>query len=261
VAFDNLLLGESGLEKAEERDRSATVSERSMNFVVCHPRSGSEWLKITLCECGYEAKAYREKYISPESILFHHDGWEYLNGGRLIRGNGPPRWLGRKRRWLGKEKVVIITRDPKDIIVSYWHFLKFRRERLWIPRLYDFTKKYINDPINFLNRWYLAGMDHLIVSYESMCEDMPSALALIIKFFNMDTGRLSKFRKMGVEETEPLAFGESPTDDPRSRHCRRGEFGVWKEYYSANERQWIENECLRLHPFYERYRTCTDMAE
>lgn len=229
-----------------------------MNFVVCHPRSGSEWLKLTLCKCGYKAEPYRHKRDRKGSVMFLHDGWGYLNGGRKIRGNGAPRKLGRIRRW-SKEKIVVLARDPKDVMVSQWHFLKFRRKKGWVPDLYKFTKKFICNPINFLNRWDTSGLDKILVFYEDMTNDLPSLMRAVVEFFELDGSLLDNNPEwLSIDETEDLSFGESPKEqDVRARHCRRGEVGVWREYYSEDEIMWIENQCLQINPFFDRYRKVT----
>src|SRR6266508_3831194 len=107
-------------------------------FVVSFPKSGRTWIrvfyfaylaKLTGREFSWSSNAFPEF----QKIVFTHDRWEhrllpgwwdFIRGKHLV----PP--LARR-----KKKIVLIVRDPRDVVVSlHFHLMKRSHVFRWKPQ-------------------------------------------------------------------------------------------------------------------------------
>src|SRR5205809_2596424 len=109
------------------RNFSSRASELSGGnaIVVSVPKSGRTWLRAFLCayfckrfgvEFTLRPERYRDSRIP--RLIFSHDLFEHRTKGDLWD------WLRGKylvpRRELGRAKIILLTRDPRDCFVSLY---------------------------------------------------------------------------------------------------------------------------------------------
>jgi hypothetical protein len=121
------------------------------------------------------------------TVEFHHDGFEFNDGAR------PPLDFSIERRLMQyrpEDKIVYLTRDPRDLMVSLYHQItgRFRDFFGYEGMLTDFIRDTYFGAENlarFRCMWrYLAReRDVLEISYEECHRDSRSLLARVVDHY------------------------------------------------------------------------------
>ncbi len=206
-------------------------------YIVSLPRSGRVWTRSIFRMMGYE-----------ERIVFSHDGFDYEE----MEG-----YQSDKRQYRDT-LVALLVRDPRDVLVSMWHFCRFRAriEVFQGMSLWDYTKGHcgISRVINFLNDWADPGNIHretsvYILRYEDMKKDIVSTFTLLLEFFSYEFGDIEWMKSVTPDVVE-MVNGLKQSTDNRARHCRRAEVGAWRDYYSSDQSDWLTERLSELNPVY-----------
>src|SRR5262245_42208137 len=241
------------------RERLAADSRRADReaeyFLVSYPKCGRTWLRVLL------SRALEIHYGSPEV--------DYL-GGAFLGGNVPgaprvrvthdddPHWKTsrgldrRKRRYRGK-RVVLLVRDPRDVLVSMY-FERSRRERAYSGTLSQFLHERrgsLDTILAYYNIWARSRgipSDLLVVRYEDLRRDTERELVRLLAFIGVSDAseatvreavRFASFESMReMESAGSLESGRlRPRDpnDPESFKTRRGKVGGFVDYLSPDE--------------------------
>jgi len=223
-----------------------------------YPRSGSTWSRFLLYALAADAPTTFASVNKDVPLIGRHMGATPLlaDGGRLIKTHEP--FMKRYHR------VIHIVRDPRDMAVSYWHFMiRIGKIR---PRPDDdmgasfdhFIDALIAGRIDGFTNWrthtrsYLAAAERLPesvvrVRYEDMHADTPGALRVIGEFLGLkvsDEQAALAAERASIEhmrEAEDLAVATEETKFARQgrrtgiRAVRAGEVGGYRA--AMNESQ------------------------
>ncbi len=161
-----------------------------------------------------------------------------------------------------RPKVIVVTRNPKDTLVSFYHHQ--RRSKTYGP----FTGTWdefveLHQPgllrwgglfENNMEWWGLRGQSNVLyVIYEQMKRDLEEVIWRVAKFCIRDPTEaevyaiadLCSFEKMrnnpntnhsGEANTGHFNFGVSP-------FMRKGVVGDWKEYFSPEQSRYVDAQC------------------
>ena len=243
------LLRERHTAVARQADREAEF------FLVSYPKCGRTWLRVLL------SRALETHYGAPEV--------DYL-GGAFLGGNVPgaprvrvthdddPHWKTprgldrRKRRYRGK-RVVLLVRDPRDVVVSMY-FERSRRERAYDGTLSAFLHERrgsLDTILAYYNVWAASRgipSELLIVRYEDLRRETERELRRLLEFLGVkgvaaetvgDAVRFASFESMReMESAGSLGSGRlRPRDpnDPESFKTRRGKVGGFVDYLTPEE--------------------------
>lgn len=242
-------------------------------YVVSYPKSGRTWLRFLLAESfaplvarplSLDLTVYRSAERQIPYILFSHDGTD------------PAEWrddLGDKHAFAGRP-VLLLVRDPRDVMVSYYFDLT-RRNVQFEGDLDAFIRspRYgIDRMIDFLNSW----VDHVrtpsrfsIARYEDFHADAAAALRAVLRFFEVPdvsdavvagaVERTSFARMRALERDSLIDDGRlRPTDpaDPESYKVRRGRIGGYAEYLTPGQVDFLTARLRqRLRPPFSAYWT------
>jgi hypothetical protein len=219
-----------------------TLGSAVSSLCVSYPKAGRTWLRFMMGE-------YLSGELDPKlHMAFVHDGADGLA-------------CDFERAWYDTYPVVVLVRDPRDIVVS--HFFQItRRDRPFgharppeLQRDYpigEFIRRQdfgIDRVIDFYNEWFL--LDHaLLISYEQISSSQ-EVLGLVLRFLGtaVDDNRLSNavaantFAQLQRQEREHPTRSEllrpgDPTD-PASFKVRRGEVGGHRHYLSHAEIEFL----------------------
>jgi hypothetical protein len=235
--------------------RFATVLPDDI-FICSYPKSGNTWAKFLLANLRYPDEkitfANLEKKIP--AIYDYKCHPERADRPRLVKSHEAfePRY----------RRVIYLVRDPRDVVVSLYHYAVKRRvidETYPLPRYAD---EFLSGNVNRNNfgswgehvgSWLGArrdGSDFLLLRYEDMLEDPLRALTSMAEFAGLESTperiqaavQASAFDTLqSLEDTQsrnPMIGGALLGRRDR-RFMRRGVAGGWRDELPADNAQRI----------------------
>ncbi|WP_221558176.1 sulfotransferase domain-containing protein [Qipengyuania qiaonensis] len=243
-------------------------------YVLSYPKSGRTWLRTMLgsmvcsqyglkIDNPMELQHFWKLSSDIPNIGFTHDDSPNLKFGHEVDKD--------KSRYRNK-RVLLLTRDPRDVLVSYYFDAKNRMKVIDcdISTYIHREKGSIDAIVAFYNSWAEARFvprDFLWVSYEDMHSDPRQVLLSTAGFFGLpapdgtlleETVEKASFRNMRKAELHD-SFGHErlrPADpqNPESFKVRRGKVGGFVDYLSSEDIAYIDAYIDRnLHPFFACY--------
>lgn len=233
-------------------------------YILSYPKSGRTWLRMLIgtvlndyfqLELEDGQKAALSKLTKPlrsfPTIRLLHDDDPGITPYRQLSQN--------KNRFAGK-KVILMVRDPRDVVVSAYYQYKFRmnREDLKDTSLSDFLKGDtggLHSIIEYLNSWAVQIPKHpqlFILRYEDLKMDGLSSLREIMLFLGLETDdpclsnalsendftRLKKKEKSG--ELNSDFFGTQKPGDENASKVRKGKVGGYRDELSTGDIAWMD---------------------
>ena len=224
-------------------DRSAFYNSIRANdtFICSYPKSGTTWLGYLLAEA---VKPDDEPALNLKSFNGYVPdvNLAYTKRGSLAAYSDfldPRLFLCHAAYDVKLPKAVYVVRDPRDVMVSYWHYKKFLT-----PGVTQSLLEFIESDAMWPGRWdrhvgsWLVPStptDCLVVRYEDMHRDSVAVLRDVLKFANrpasearirsaVEAGRFEKMR--AAEETHGV---HGKAGDVAERFVRKGRVGSWQE--------------------------------
>ncbi len=209
-------------------------------LLVGYPRSGTTWLAFMLANAikpdPHEELSLKTfgRYVPDANDLYFWgkgslDELERLPSPRLIRLHAPydPAF----------PRVVYVVRDPRDTLVSHYHFLRLTRPEfaLSLPEFVAASEEHW--PVEWdehVTRWLRAPhRARLVVRYEEMHERPRAALERVLAFCGLSLPEAlvaaaveeSRFARMQRAEERGSIWNRSREE----REVRRGEIGGWRD--------------------------------
>uniref|UniRef100_A0A673LYQ5 Sulfotransferase n=1 Tax=Sinocyclocheilus rhinocerous TaxID=307959 RepID=A0A673LYQ5_9TELE len=164
-------------------------------FVITYPKSGTIWLQqiLSLIEVKGDVTRTNEQLNSERvpwiELLDSRKQFVSAPSPRICVSHLPYKFmpLGLKQK---KGKVIYVARNPKDVLVSYFHFHKYAN-MLETPKDFDtFFEKFMEGNV-FGNCWFehvkswcshKDEMNFLYITYEEMIKDLRSVVERITSF-------------------------------------------------------------------------------
>ena len=243
-------------------------------IIISIPKSGRTWLRAFLCayfcrRFGLEFTLRPGRYDLPgfPRVVFSHDLFEHrTKGDRWDRLRG--KYLV-PRGELGRAKIILLARDPRDCFVSLYLQLTRRdpnaplqlRRKTESEMLRD--KKFgVRAIINAMNDWINEFSDRenfTLVRYEALraspAEHFRDLLAVLgeskpdgtmfqdaLEFSRFDN--MQKLEAAGAFDSNILHPGD--VRDPESFKVRRGKVGGFREYLSPEDQQFAAEAMREL---------------
>lgn len=236
---------------------------------VSVPKSGRTWLRVFIyryysatCNVNF---TLNEKEIVAGSLpqfIFTHDLWEHRATARP-----KDRWRGKHLvppRAAREKKIVLLARDPRDVLVSLF-FQQSKRMHRYAGTLSDmlrhprFGVRLIVDVMNAWIAEWGSRSNCKLVRYEDCMRDTAGTFRELVAFLSPGAvdetafGRALEFSSFdnmkameaaGKFDTRILA----PADraDPESFKVRRGQVGGYGDYFGDADLDYIQRELARL---------------
>ncbi len=241
-------------EGARTRDRTdfyATMRPSDV-FICSYPKSGATWLGYLLAQLT-AATPQREPMGLDAFHQFVPDvNLAYTQGGSLAmyaKLAEPRFFLCHAACDQRLPRVVYILRDPRDTMVSYWHYQKFldRKDNLSLGQFVG-QGHWPCEWDQHVAGWLLPRRHPklLLLTYEQLHQDLPACLDRLIEFVGLRCSparvesaiEASRFENMRAAEER---FGvESKKGDENERFIRRGRVGSWQQEMGYAELSLLE---------------------
>lgn len=237
--------------------------------LVSHPKCGRTWLRFFIAE--YLSRhfklslgpIYKRPGLAPGGAprvyITHTGAPPFLPIGR--HSHEPPRKHTAK-------KLILLVRDPRDVVVSrYFQITKRVRRKdvqdMSISRFIRSDRFGIHTVIAYMNDWFKYKDlfdDFLLLRYEDCRRDTEKQFRALLHFIGIDhinedafaeALEESSFDAMRNRERETSSGKQlKPGDpnDPESYKVRKGKIGGYKAYLGEADMRYIERAAASLNP-------------
>ncbi|XP_040181586.1 sulfotransferase 2B1-like isoform X1 [Rana temporaria] len=230
-------------------------------YIVTYPKSGTNWMIeiLSLIKTNGDPT-----WCNSVPIWLRSPWFETLEGQSQIKDVTPPRVLTShlplhifaKSFFTSKAKIIYVMRNPKDILVSLFHFSK-------INYLYKDPESFQEFFEDFLqgNVLYSSWFDHVkgwmqmktnknffYITYEELHQDLRGSVVKIFDFLGKElhetqtdlvvkntSFKVMKENKMSNYSLLPQDF----IDQTKGSFMRKGITGDWKSHFTV-----AQNECF-----------------
>ena len=230
-------------------------------WIVTYPKCGTTWTQQIvrlIINKGHDYGVVIEEavpWVEGFSVLPNR-GFKYyvdvdkMTSPRAFKSHFPYAMMpcGLPCNTLGR--YINVIRNPKDVAVSYFHHYN---SYPYYPN-YEWSKfidLFINGELEYgdyfdhvLSWWAHKDDDNvLILKYEDMKKDLPSAVATIATFIDQDISKelveeiahkttFENMRRDSLANYEQLRRFKAPT---RTDFMRKGDVGDWKNYFTSEQ--------------------------
>src|SRR5215510_3046374 len=225
------------------RRRFAHSIRPSDVFIVTYPKSGTEWLRFLI------ANSIKDDLNEEITFLNHtayvpdiNEPYSTLNSLDEFASLPDPRFFSVHARYDPVfPKVVYVLRDPRDVMVSYYHY-----KRLTDASFCSSLQEFVMSDNHYPGRWdkhvvgWLLNGQHTplcLVRYEEMHQDTQGILKRVLDFAGLSYTEADISRAVEASQFERMRAGEEKYGIPHpdilthtgERFVRRGKIGGYRD--------------------------------
>ncbi|KAM3851051.1 amine sulfotransferase-like [Vipera latastei] len=237
-------------------------------FVVTYPKSGTIWTLNILCLILYEGHRNGTENIpvsrrcpSLEYNIYNVD-ISQLPSPRVLMSHLPYYLLPQKLR-AKKGKVIYVYRNPKDILVSYFHYHNSFQGIENATNLEEYMQDFLSGNVasslvfDHMKGWYTHQNEFniLILCYEEIMQDLRGTVLQICKFVgkelsSQEVDKVVEMSTLKNMKADPRAnyvkIYEECFGLPNVKHIRKGTVGDWKNIMTVSQSERFD-EILEAH--------------
>ncbi len=217
-------------------------------FIVSYPKSGNTWMRFLLANLmtDEEINFHSAVKFIPDFEV-HKDELKKVQRPRLLKSHS-----NYDKHF---SKVIYIVRDPRDVYVSYYHYLKKKLQK----EDSEFSS-FLRKPDLYPSRWHHHVQswvdnkrnDFLLIRYEDLLSNTEKELTKVIQFLGWEKSEKelkravnnSSFSQMSkLEDTKGRPFKTKEDEAQSSKFVRSGKSGDWKSTFSSDDLIFLKEEC------------------
>ncbi|XP_041068081.1 amine sulfotransferase-like [Carcharodon carcharias] len=228
-------------------------------LIVTYPKSGTYWMQqiaSQILSTGNDAnRKGKELYHKAPWIEYFgfKPGWtDYQLLTTHLNYHMAPNCVKNKMI-----KIIYVARNPKDVIVSSYHFHKYSHFLKKPKDFQDFLEQFVEGNVFYgswfhhIRDWYSHKdeLNILFVTYEDMKKDLRSVIEKVASFLNkkLDGETLEsilehctfKYMKENPETNYHEASGLFDAD--KGSFYRKGITGDWKNHFLVSQNEWFDS--------------------
>ncbi|XP_051020416.1 amine sulfotransferase-like [Acomys russatus] len=230
-------------------------------FIVTYPKSGTIWAQQILSSIYFEGhRNSTENTRTVERAPFFEYNKCKLDYVKMpsprIFSSHLPYYLVPKGLKSKKAKIVYLYRNPKDVLISFFHFSKFTRIIEATYTIEHYLDNFLDGKVHgsrwfdHIRGWYEHRHDFniMFLSYEEMKKDLRSSVLKICSFLEKDLSeedvitvvRQATFQTMksdpraNYEQIINYKFGVNKKE---GTFMRKGTIGDWKLHLTVEQNE------------------------
>ncbi|XP_077145630.1 amine sulfotransferase-like [Ranitomeya variabilis] len=231
-------------------------------FLVTYPKSGTIWTQQILSLIFNEGHRNRTEQIQTmervpwiEFKMFNAD-YNSRPSPRLFSTH-LPYYLMPKDLKLKMGKIIYVSRNPKDVLVSYYHFFQMKSQIKCTINWETFIDLFISGKVfgsswfDHVRGWYQhkEDFDILFLTYEEMIKDLRFAVLKICKFVDIKLDdkaidivvEKATFKNMKLDPLANYAFiSNEVLDKNKGSFLRKGIVGDWKTIMTVAQSEMFD---------------------
>lgn len=228
-------------------------------WIVGYPRSGMTWIQeivFLVQTLDFEGSRQidcdeRIPYLEfPTSTLAD---LSERSSPRIIKTHLPLKLLPTQIQTI-QPKIVYIARNPKDVVVSYFHLVSsIQSLTRYKGKLEDFVDSFLADRVPYspwsvhvLDFWEIKDQPNvLFLTYEDLHKDLEGSIRKVAAFLekelkNEDVQKIAKHCSFDEMKINPSVNHQWLTDrqfrdSKKAEFLRKGKVGDWKKYLSKEQ--------------------------
>uniref|UniRef100_A0A6J0V0P8 Sulfotransferase n=1 Tax=Pogona vitticeps TaxID=103695 RepID=A0A6J0V0P8_9SAUR len=235
-------------------------------YLITYPKSGTMWTRNILSLIYYEGYQNGTETITStndiQSVEYNMLKLNYLNiiSPRLFFSHLPYNLVPKGLR-SGRGKVIYVARNPKDVLVSYYHFSKVFLKMGEAEELDTFVGKFLAGKVlagswlDHVEGWSTHRDDFniLFLTFEEMKKDLRSSVLKICNFLGKrlnekevdDVIAKAAFHKMKMDPTRNVDFclEHYPElfNSRKGGFLRKGTIGDWKNTMTVAQNELFDS--------------------
>ncbi|XP_053722645.1 sulfotransferase family 5A, member 1 [Synchiropus splendidus] len=233
--------------------------------IVTYPKSGTTWMQqiVTLIlNRGDPQVSQTVPNWARAPWLEQHYCAAVLESSpaepRVITSHLPHHLLGPVLQG-SNARVIYVSRNPKDVAASFYHFHKVARFLPEVGSFQDFLIRFLDGTLHF-GSWFdhvkgwtsqVATMSNLLhITYEDMSRDLHGSIKKVSSFLQRhlldeevrNCVRHSRFSSMKDNKmTNYTLIDGQIMDHKKGCFMRKGEVGDWKNHFSEDQTQHFDS--------------------
>ncbi|XP_031176976.1 sulfotransferase 6B1-like [Sander lucioperca] len=246
VLYPRMLCSEESLKALENIE-----AREDDVMLVAYPKCGFNWMVGVLRKIIAEATGMKiESNITPLIEFFGPDVLKVLDetpsprllGTHLLPDNIPKSFNAKKT------KTLVIFRNPKDALVSFYHFYDKLPSLPSVQSWESFYSNFLSGDIVFGSYFDHAlawekRMDDpnvMIVTYEELKQDLSEGVRQISTFFGFSLTE-AQVQQIAEGSTFSALKEKDHNMDTRNIVFREGEVGDWKNHFTPEQSQEMDD--------------------
>ncbi|XP_072018878.1 sulfotransferase 1A1-like [Amphiura filiformis] len=242
-------------------------------WVTTYPKAGTHWtveIVNLVMKDGHEEKIDRTKQPGPMEFDFAQPGTKNPESlpplmrvpqyerakdwpsPRVLMTHLPEHMMP-KQIYEGKGKVIFVLRNPKDLAVSYWHFLRPYKYNPKHEQWDTFIEQYCTDEMVY-SSWFTFNLgfwkkhrhdkNFLFLKFEDMKRDLRGAVVQIADFLGQPLSDEAIDRIVAKSDVDSMKQRFNTTNDKSGKPkvgapsiIRKGIVGDWKNQFTVAQNE------------------------